>query len=71
MPDRAAKLAEIARLHDEWVEAQLDSAPFDPQSRPDSKDYNLWYVDMASPNEEEFQAAAQAVMHPDDNPEDF
>jgi hypothetical protein len=69
MPDRKAKLAEIARLHDEWVAAQLETAPFDPDSRPDSKDYNLWYVDMASENEEEFQAAAQKVIHPDDKEE--
>ena len=71
MPDRQTKLAEIARLHDEWVEANLESATFDPELRPNSKDYNLWYVDMASENEDEFAAAVHQVMHPDDKPEDF
>lgn len=44
--NRLARLAQIAAAHDEWVEANVDGAAFNPDSRPDSDDYNLWYLDM-------------------------
>jgi hypothetical protein len=44
--DRQARLARVAEAHDQWVDENLESAPFNPETRPDSEDYNLWHVDM-------------------------
>lgn len=53
-------LARVAAEHDAWVQQNLAGATFDPASRPDSGDYNMWYVDMeATP--EQLDALAEAI----------
>ena len=43
---RAEYLARVAAAHDAWVARHIDAAPFDPDSRPGSGDYNMWYLDL-------------------------
>jgi len=60
-PERRAKLLALGELHDQWVARKLPSAPFDPESRPDSKDYNQHYVDLDS-DDDEFHRQAMAIV---------
>jgi hypothetical protein len=39
-------LARVAATHDGWVERNIEDAPFAPDSRPESGDYNLWHLDV-------------------------
>lgn len=43
---RRALLTRVAEAHNAWERAHLDGAPFKPETRPDSDDYNLWHLDM-------------------------
>jgi hypothetical protein len=62
--DRHTTLARIAAAHDAWVDRHLESAPFNPESRPDSEDYNVWYLDMADDTviQGEFMATVTEIM---------
>jgi hypothetical protein len=39
-------LARVAEAHYSWVGDHLEDAPFDPESRVGSGDYNVWNLDM-------------------------
>lgn len=39
-------LQHVADVYYDWSGKHADSVPFDPGSRPDSDDYNLWVADM-------------------------
>ena len=59
---RRQKLAAIAKAHDEWVDENLASAPFDSAGypKPDS-DYNQHYLDVEASGEEEDELATKAA----------
>jgi hypothetical protein len=44
--NRATRLNKLAEAHHQWVKENLDAAEFTPSNRPQSGDYNLWYLDM-------------------------
>lgn len=62
--DRHARdemMAALVAAHDQWVGANLDGTPF--QARTDSKDFNLYYVDIdASGSAQDDLAAAVAEV---------
>lgn len=47
-PDGEAirRSAEIAQAHSEFVDANADEVPFEPEGRPVGSDYPLRYVDI-------------------------
>jgi hypothetical protein len=55
-------LARVAEAHDAWVAQHGDSVEFDPNSRPDSGDYNMWHVDMDA--DEDAQAEFMDAVGP-------
>lgn len=60
-PNRRAKLLALNEVHNEFVARQLAATPFDPASRPGSKDYNQHYVDLDG-DDDAFHAAAMAAV---------
>lgn len=60
-PERRAKLLALAELHDQWVAPKLASTPFDPDSRPESKDYNQHFVDLDA-DDDDFHRRAMAIV---------
>lgn len=67
-------LARVAAEHDAWEQDHLDTAPFNPESRPDGSDYNLWNVDMdaaAAAQQQLVDAIGTPDVAVDDIPEDL
>jgi hypothetical protein len=65
-------LARVAEEHDNWVARHLDNAPFDPNTRPGSGDYNVWHVDVEADAAQEDELAEAIGPTPeltDDLPE--
>jgi DNA-binding transcriptional MocR family regulator len=60
-PERREQLLALAEVHDAWVQAKLPDTPFDPDSRPDSADYNVHYVDLDG-DDDDFHTRAMAAV---------
>lgn len=54
-------LLALDELHQQFVARRLASTPFDPDSRPGSKDYNQHYVDLDG-DDDEFHRRAMAIV---------
>lgn len=66
-------LARVAEAHDAWVDEHEAEAPFNPDSRPASGDYNLWNLDMDADGTTQdafFQAVGPADYVTDDAPDE-
>lgn len=58
-PERRAKLMALAELHDRYVAAKADSAPFEPDG---SADYNVHHVTLTSDADDAFHAEASKIF---------
>jgi hypothetical protein len=68
MSNRFEMLRDLAELHYKWVKANVDTDEFNPESRPESGDYNVWHVDF-DPRPEieaEFQSKAAEIIDSED-----